>query len=89
MVCLGREAMGMGCTLVEAGMGVVVDGSDVEVDGEGVGTGVEEGVGARVISSRDVSLALRMMHSYDVLVPPLSKITSRDSRKCPEGQCTR
>jgi len=32
MVCLGHEATGVGCTLVEVGMGIVVDGSDVEVD---------------------------------------------------------
>ena len=77
--------MGVGCTLVEVGMGVVMDGSDVEVDREGVGTGAEEGVGARVISGRDMSLALRIMCLYDVLVPPLLKIMSWDLRKCPEG----
>ena len=89
MVCLGHEATGVGCTLVEVGMGVVMDGSDVEVDREGVGTGAEGGVGARVISGRDVSLASRIMRSYDVLVPPLLKIMSWDLRKHPEGRCTR
>ena len=89
MVHLGHKVTGVGCTLVEAGTGVVMDGSDVEVDREGVGTGAEEGVGARAISGRDVSLASRIMCSYDVLVPPSSKITSQDLRKCPDGQCTR
>ena len=49
MVHLGHEAMGMGCTLVETGVGM--DGSDMEVDGEGVdvegsgvGTGAEDNV---------------------------------------------
>jgi len=79
----------MGCTSVITGMEVDMDGTDVEVDGEGVeaeGAGAgEEGVGVMVTSGRDMSLALRIICLNDVLVPPLSKITSQDSRKCPEG----
>ena len=93
MLCLGCEVADVGCMSVIMGMEVDVDGTDVEVDGEGVeaeGAGVgEEGVGVMVTSSRDVSLASRIMRSNDMLVPPLSKITSWDLRKHPEGQCMR
>jgi len=91
---LGHEGMGVGCTLVVTGVGV--DGSDVGVDGEGVDvegsgvrTGVEDSVGVMVTRGSVVLLASRITHLYDVLVPPLSKITSRDSMKRFDCQCTR
>jgi len=93
MLCLGRKVIGVGCMSVITGMEVDVEGTDEEVDGEGVdveGTGAgEEGMGVMVTSGRDMSLALRIMRLNDALVPPLSKITSWDLRKHPEGRCTR
>ena len=84
MLRLGREATGVGCTLVIMGTEVDVDGTDVEADGEGVemegsgvGTGVDDSVGVVVMRGAAVSLASRITRSYDVLVPPSSKITSR------------
>jgi len=85
-VCLGCEAMGVGCMLVVTGVGV--DGSEVGVDGEGVDvegsevrTGVEDSVEVMVTRGSVVLLASRITCLYDMLVPPLSKITSRDSMK--------
>ena len=90
MVRLGREEMGVVCALVVSGAGVDVDksgaGTGVGVDGSGV---AEDRVGVREISGRDVLLASRTTRSNDVSVPPSSKIMSRDSKKRPEGQCTR
>jgi len=96
MLRLGRKATGMGCTLVIMGMEVDVDGTDVEVDGEGVemegsgvGTGVDDSMGVVVTRGVAVSLASRITCSYDVLVPPLLKIMSRESMKRFDGRCTR
>jgi len=65
---LGREATGVGCTLVITGMEVDVDGTDVEADGEGVemegsgvGTGVDNSVGVVVTRGAAVSLVSRIM----------------------------
>jgi len=88
MVHLGHEATSVGCVLVVAGVdvdGTGVSGAEVGVGGSGMGVEAVDGVGARAISSRNVSLVSRITHSYDILVPPLSKIMSQDLRKCPEG----
>ena len=86
----------MGCTLVITGTEVDVDGTDVEVDGEGmemeglgVGTGVDDSVGVVVTRGAAVSLASRITRSYDMLVPPLSKITSWESMKRFDGRYMR